>query len=167
MVKNSSGKDGENQKSDDDKASREWLKDYLRKVYGVSMSGSRSLQQDLLDSGRADAGKIISEEFLFRLLARFNDLDVAPCDGFISMAELQFAINNPRLYFDEKDKHMLLLLKRYYQTIKETAASQEDNDSPHHGVSRQDLEVLASSDSAVCAELRKKLEAEFALKETV
>lgn len=153
--------------SDDNKASKEYLKDYLKKVYGVSISGIKSIQTDLTQSGQHQAFKIVADEFIFRLLARFNDLDVAPTDGFISRAELEFACNNPRLHFDDKDKHMLQILKQYYVTVKEAAAANDPNSSPHHGISRHDLETISTSTSKSCVSLRKRLEQEFAVKEHV
>lgn len=149
----------------DDKASKEYLKDYLKKVYGVSISGMHSIQAELAQSGQHQAVKIVADDFLFRLLARFNDLDIAPKDGFISRAELEYACNNPRLHFDDRDKAMLQILKRYYVTVKEAAAADDPNSSPHHGISRQDLETISTSTSKDCANLRKKLEEEFAAKE--
>lgn len=157
---NSSDKD-----ASPDSASKEWLKDYLRKVYGVKITGPKSLQKELSESGQHFASNIIVDEFAFRLLARFNDLDVAPCDGYISMAELQFAINSPRLYFDEKDKHMLEITRRYFHTIHDACQPENELDDPHEGLSRHDLEILSTSQSKACANLRKKLEQEFSAKE--
>lgn len=146
-----------------EKASKEWLKDYLRNVYGVAMTGA---QQDLARSGQFYASNVIADEFMFRLLARFNDLDVAPCDGFLSMAELNFAINSPRLYFDERDKLMLEITRRYFHLMHEASAEEnEEKNHPQEGLSRKDLEILAMSQSKACQALRKRLEQEFAVKE--
>lgn len=153
------------QKNTSDKASKEWLKDYLKNVYGVKITGPQSLQKELSESGQHFASSVIADEFVFRLLARFNDLDVAPCDGFISMAELEFAINNPRLYFDEKDKQMLRITKRYFQVISDECGAENEVDDPHEGLSRHDLEILSTSQSKQCAALRKRLEQEFSTRE--
>lgn len=152
--------------SEDDK-SKEWLKDYLRRVYGVSFSGPNSLQHELSGSGQHLAAQIVADEFIFRLLARFNDLDVAPKDGYISMAELDFAINNPRLYFDQQDQRMLKLLKHYYHLISQLLLEQNQEDESRKGISRQGLELLASSELKTFSNLRAKLEQEFTNKETV
>lgn len=161
-----SNETGGNNKKDadkDDKASKEYLKDYLKKVYGVKMSGTHNaITVELQQSGQHRAMKIVEDEFMFRLLARFNDLDVAPCDGFISMAEIEFAINNPRLHFEEKDNIMLRIVKRYYLPLKE-AASEDPDHSPHHGLSRKDLETVSTSPSKNCQNLRKKLQQEFSV----
>src|SRR5579883_1234627 len=110
------GQSPDKKKDASEKASKEWLKDYLRNVYGVGMAGA---QIDLAKSGQQFASNIIADEFIFRLLARFNDIDVAPNDGVISMAELEYAINNPRLHFDDRDKQMLRITKRYFHLISE------------------------------------------------
>ncbi len=151
----------------EDKASKEYLKDYLRSVYGVSIAGRSSIQNDLTQSGQHRAVRIVSDEYLFRLLARFNDLDIAPRDGFISRAELEYACNNPRLHFDQKDKKMLDILRYYYLTIKEVAAVEHPDIPPHHGISRQDLETISTSSSVPCVKLRKRLEEEFVALEPV
>ncbi len=147
------------------KASREFLKDYLKKVYGVKMSGPISLEKELADSGQHQAIGLLADEFLYRLLARFNDIDVAPCDQFISMAEIEFAINTPRLHFDAKDNLMLQILKRYYTVLQDLAANEDPDARPHHGLTRQDLELIAESNSKECQALRKKLASEFTAKE--
>jgi len=144
---------------------REYLKEYLRSVYGVSMSGVRSIRAELFEAGQHVASCLVGDEFLFRLLARFNDLDIAPCDGFISMAELVHAINVPHLYFDSDDLRMLHLLKLYFPSIKDICAIENTNESPHDGISRYDLEILSTSESRGCAALRKRLSDEFAVKE--
>ena len=165
--KNPNGKPAEKNRVSDDKASKEYLKDYLKKVYGVKMSGAHNaIQVDLAQSGQHRAVEIVAEEFVFRLLARFNDLDVAPCDGFVSMAELEYAINNPRLHFDEQDNIMFRIVKRYYLAIKEVAAQNDPDSSPHHGITRQDLEIIAESTSKNCVNLRKKLQDEFTAAES-
>jgi hypothetical protein len=148
-------------KGDPDNQSKEWLKDYLKGVYGVKMSGQHTIQRELLESGQHMASNLIVDDFLFRLLARFNDLDIAPCDGYISMAELEYAIRTPRLYFDADDVQMLTLLKRYFQTIKQVCMLENDIESNHDGLSRYDLELLSTSDSKNCASLRNRLKAEF------
>jgi hypothetical protein len=144
---------------------REYLKDYLRSVYGVSMSGARSIRTELMDAGHHAASCLVADEFLFRLLARFNDLDIAPCDGFISMAELVHAINVPHLYFDADDLRMLHLLQRYFPAIQDICAVENTNEGPHDGVSRHDLEILSTSETKGCAALRKRLNDEFSVKE--
>lgn len=151
----------------DDNADKEWLKDYLSRVYGVSISGPRSLQQDLSDSGYSAAARIIAEDFVFRLLARFNDLDLAPCDGFISVAEIEFALNNPRYYFDQEDAHMLRIFKHYYHLILDLAAQESGEAARNRGVSRQDLEIIGCSQNEQIVKLRRKLEEVFAAKERV
>lgn len=156
----------EGKRNASDRDSKEWLKDYLRKVYGVKMSGAYTIQKELLESGRHIASNIVADEFLFRLLARFNDLDIAPCDGYISMAELEYGINSPRLYFDEEDMRMLRILKRYFQTIRTVCLKENENESNHEGISRHDLEVLSTSTTKQGLALRKRLEEEFAQRES-
>jgi hypothetical protein len=145
-----------------EKASKEWLKDYLRNVYGVGMQGA---QKDLAMSGQHYASNVIADEFVFRLLARFNDLDVAPCDGFLSMAEVEFAINNPRLHFDQHDKLMLAITKRYYHQILEVCSEENEEEDHREGLSRKDLEILSTSHGKSCTALRNRLEQEFAVRE--
>jgi hypothetical protein len=151
----------EESRKESEHESKEWLKDYLRKVYGVKMSGAYTIQKELSESGQHIASSLVADEFVFRLLARFNDLDIAPCDGYISMAELEYGINSPRLYFDVEDMLMLKILKRYFQTIKEICAQENDNEMSHEGISRHDLEILSTSKSKHCAALRKRLKDEF------
>ena len=155
----------ENMTDEPDSESREWLKEYLRKVYGVKMSGAYTIQKELLESGRYIASNLVADEFMFRLLARFNDLDIAPCDSYISMAELEYALNSPRLHFDDDDMRLLKILKRYFRTIKNICARENENESSHDGISRHDLEVLSTSNSKQCNSLRKRLHDEFVLKE--
>lgn len=122
-------------------------------------------QKELALSGQHFASNVVADEFMFRLLARFNDLDVAPCDGFLSMAEIEFAVNNPRLHFDDRDKLMLRITKRYYQHMCEVCAEENEEDDHRGGLSRRDLEILSTSQSKNCRALRQRLEQEFALKE--
>src|SRR5476651_2424599 len=108
-------------KSAADKASKEWLKLYLTHVYNVKFTDQESLRKDLLLQGQQIAASLIADEFTVRLLARFNDLDAAPMDGYIGLAEIEQAIKVPRLHFDGKDSLMLQLLKGYYGFIKDVA----------------------------------------------
>jgi hypothetical protein len=145
--------------------SKEWLKDYLRRVYGVRMTGSRTIQKELQESGQHEASSLVADEFLFRLLARFNDLDIAPCDGYISMAEVEYGLNSPRLYFDTDDMLMLRIIKRYFQSIREICNRENVSENRHEGISRHDLEIVSTSTSKRCLALRKRLQDEFADKE--
>ena len=61
---------------EDTKASKEYLKDYLKKVYGVSISGVKSIQSELAQSGQHKAVQIVAEEFFI-------------CDGVSVMNELK------------------------------------------------------------------------------
>ena len=128
-------------------------------------SGVRSIRTELSEAGHHAASCLVGDEFLFRLLARFNDLDIAPCDGFISMAELVHAINVPHLYFDADDLRMLHLLKLYFPAIKDLCVVENTNESPHDGISRYDLEILSTSETKSCSALRKRLNEQFAAKE--
>ncbi len=145
-----------------DKVSKEWLKIYLTHVYGVKFTDQESLRKDLAKSGQQIAASLIADEFTVRLLARFNDLDVSPMDGHISLAEIEQAIQVPKLHFDGKDRIMLQLLKRFQQ-VNVTAGN--DKEPNHDRISRNDLEILSHSLGEACSMLRKRIEDEYLVSE--
>lgn len=140
---------------------RDWPKEYFQKVYGLKSSAAQSAQNEPNKFEQHSDLSTDTNELLLRLLDRFNDLDIAPCDGFISMAEIELAINNPRYYFDENDRRMLLITKRYFNLIGQVCSKEDPERDLHEGLSRKDLEMVVSSQSQRSDRLRKHLAQEF------
>lgn len=138
-----------------DKASKEWLREYLGQIYGINFTDQETVKQGLTAQGTQISNNMIGDEFAYRLMSRFNDLDFSPSDGFITMPEIEEAIVKPKLHFDAKDILMLGLLKKYFAYIKELGPS----DNP--GISRADCEALSTSLGQACTALRKRIEEEF------
>lgn len=142
-----------------DKASKEWLRDYLSNVYGVSFESEAKMKEDLKKSGQHITHNVIADDFVCRLTSRFNDIDSSPSDGFITITEIENAIEKPQLHLDKKDVLMLQLLRKYFFSIKELSSD------GGNGISRKDIEYLSKSLSQACTSLRALIEREFEVKE--
>ncbi|MBX9570062.1 MAG: hypothetical protein K2X77_14275 [Candidatus Obscuribacterales bacterium] len=147
-----------NQKKAADKASKEWLRDYLHQIYGVSFESETKMKEDLKKSGQHITNNVIADDFVCRLLSRFNDIDSMPSDGFITITEIENAIAKPQLHLDKKDVLMLQLLRKYFFSIKELSSD------GGNGISRKDIEYLSHSLSQACTSLRALIEKEFEVK---
>lgn len=148
-----------NQQKAADKASKEWLRDYLSQIYGVSFENETKMKEDLKKSGQHISQNVIADDFVYRLLARFNDIDSNPSDGVITITEIENAIAKPQLHLDKNDVLMLQLLRKYFFSIKELSSD------GGNGVSRKDVEYLSKSLSQACTSLRALIEKEFEAKE--
>ena len=144
-----------------DRASKEWLKEYLTQTYGISFADPETMRKDLVEKGTQITNNMIGDEFLYRLMSRFNDLDFSPSDGFITLAEVEDAIVKPKLHFDQKDILLLGLLKKYFNICRELSP-----DSPLQ-IGRTDIEALAKSLSVGCTSLKKRIDDEMTAQENL
>lgn len=126
---------------------QEWVNNYLAEYLGSQRTNELPSAENL------------PEEFVQRLHARFSELDLAPRDGIVTLFEVDRAIANPLLHFDEKDIQMLKLLKRYFLKVSELHDDQPGQ--ADHGISRADVSVLANCVSSSVERLRSRLEEEF------
>ncbi|MBY0550862.1 MAG: hypothetical protein K2W95_26525 [Candidatus Obscuribacterales bacterium] len=136
-------------------AVREWFDSYLFNIYGISPGGDSHSSQ--FDSRKHE--EISADDFVSRLYARFSELDLAPRDGEVTPFEIERAIANPLLHFDEKDMQMLKLLRRYFVHLAEL--HKDYHGQPEWGISRHDLDALAHCMTGSALELRQRLEAEY------
>lgn len=138
-------------------AVQEWFDSYFFKIYGVSV-GNSPAHFDTADSHP----QVAADDFVGRLYARFKDLDLAPCDGEVSLFEIDRAIENPLLHFDERDMQMLRLLRRYFGYLSEL--HEDHPGQPEWGISRADIDTLATCLTGIAPKLKGKLEEEYGAK---
>ncbi len=138
------------------KAVEEWVDEYLLNVFGVKLSDVTAFN---LAACPPEGEQVAPDKFIERLRARFAHLDLAPRDGVISIFEIEHAIANPRLNFDEADLLLLQLLKRFYHALVEL--SDDERGRMDKGISRADIEVLDKCLGQSCSRLRKRLEQDF------
>ena len=136
-------------------AVREWFDSYLVNIYGVSLGADSQVSQ--LDAQKHE--ELAADDFVSRLYARFGELDLAPRDGEVTAFEIERAIANPLLHFDEKDMQMLMLLRRYFVLLAEL--HKDHHGEPEWGISRRDLDVLAQCLTGSARKLRERLEEEY------
>lgn len=65
-----------------------------------------------------------------------------PKDGLVSYLEIERAISNPLLHWDEIDMSMLKLLRKYYHSLIEL--SDDEQERMDQGISLHDVEELVS-----------------------
>lgn len=133
-----------------------WLPGYIEEITGHAVT-----EKNYAGNIHRNAMEIMnSEELLVILKARFDELDLAPKDGVVSYHEVQKALANPLLHWNEKDIQMIKLLERYYLVLTELV--DDEKHSQDRGISRQDVEALAHGLADECAMLREQMQAEFA-----
>lgn len=133
------------------------VEDWVSRCLVDSSDWSTSDRVSKFGSERIEA--TIGEDFISRLNARFSDLDLAPRNGLVSIFEIERAIANPLLHFDEKDIQMLKLLRKYYTILCEL--NDAERDALDAGISRADVSVLANCISKSVHKLRERLEEEY------
>lgn len=136
-------------------AVREWFDSYLVNIYGVSLDADSPATE--FDSLKHE--QLTADDFVSRLYARFSDLDLAPRDGEVTPFEIDRAIANPLLHFDEKDMQMLRLLRRYFVHLAEL--HKDNHGQPEWGISRHDIDALAHCMTGSTVKLRQRLEDEY------
>ena len=135
-----------------DTAVSEWFDGYFSRVYGVALEQSH-------ETDGSEHPNLRSDDFAARLNARFSEIDLAPRDGEITLFEIERALTNPLLHFDEKDMQMLKLLRRYFFLL--TELHRERAGLPLMSITRADVELLTKCLTAASEKLRKRLEEEF------
>jgi hypothetical protein len=119
------------------------MSDELKKHVKGSLN---DLMQDWLEEVEKDSkvyakvSQLNYEQLLKTLRARFDDLDKAPKDGMVSIAEIRATLQNPPAHFGTMELAMLHLLERYYDVLAEFFDNVENHD--YTGISVEDLEVL-------------------------
>lgn len=150
------------------KAVEGWLDDYLFHVFGIRPQDAGSVDMACCpprsastESATAETAteRIAPYDFIEQVRSRFAHLDLAPRDGVISIFEIEHAIANPRLNFDERDLRMLQLLKRFYSALAEL--SDDEHDRMDKGISRSDIEILDRCLGESCAKLKARLQKDF------
>lgn len=139
-----------------DNAVASWIDDYFRHVFGLSVGDCESKDSA---SRTSLSAQLAGDDFAARLSARFNDLDIAPRDGVVSYVEIERAIQNPLLHWDQKDLLLVKLLRRYYNLLIEL--SDDERERVDRGVSRYDVNALTSTIDESCVRIRRKLESEY------
>ena len=122
----------------------EWIADYLPAEDATTAAAT----------GEAD-----EKNFVTHLLARFNELDLAPRDGQVSIFEIERAIANPLLTFTKTDLEMLKLLRRFYSALVELHDSEEGK--VDFGITRADVSILANCMTGSGKKLRERIETEY------
>lgn len=79
-------------------------------------------------------------ELVVLLRKHFDNLDVAPKDGVIDIAEVRKARSAPPADFTDRDIAMLDLLEKYYTLLREFDDEKTDGLDP--GISLKDLDAL-------------------------
>ncbi len=141
---------------------QEWVEGYLTYIYGNSLASEVGNMPELGEktvNATDSSAKNESEDFVSRLSARFSELDLAPRDGVVTLFEVERAIANPLLHFDERDIEMLKLLRRYFVKLSELNDNQPDE--LDHGITRADVSVLTNCMSLSVQRLRTRLEDEY------
>jgi predicted enzyme related to lactoylglutathione lyase len=135
------------------KAVDDWFEDYVGRVYGVKA-------EELVPRTKGAGGHIhfSAEEFGARLSARFRELDLVPKDGLVTYLEIERAISNPLLHWDETDIAMLKLLRRYYHLVIEL--SDDEKERIDSGISIHDVEALSNGIGDKIEAFKSKLEAD-------
>jgi predicted enzyme related to lactoylglutathione lyase len=118
------------------KAVDDWFEDYVSRVYGIEDGKYRA------PKGQKKTGPMSATDFGHRLSARFNELDLVPKDGLVSYLEIERALSNPLLHWDELDIAMLKLLRKYYHSLIEL--SDDERERMDQGISLHDVETLVS-----------------------
>jgi hypothetical protein len=134
---------------------QEWVDTYLHNIYGVDPTPEAASEPP---PGRCLKVDEHTEGFVDRLRARFSELDLAPRDGQVTLFEIDRAIANPLLHFEEKDMEMLRLLRRYFVRLTEL---HHDPCGEDFGISRPDLDMLAHCMIGSAKKLRESLEEEY------
>lgn len=129
-----------------------WFDDYVNRVYGV-----QSEKLVPREAGAAKTVKLTAKQLADRLSARFHELDLVPKDGLVSYIEIERAITNPLLHWDETDIAMLKLLRRYYHSLIELS---DDELAIDQGISINDVEALANGIGERVEAFRSKFESE-------
>lgn len=136
------------------KAVDDWFEDYVERIYGVNPRDDRSTVKNM------PAHHLSFESLAERLDARFNELDLVPKDGLVSYLEVERAITNPLLHWDETDIAMLKLLRRYYHSLIEL--SDDEKERMDQGISRHDVEALLKGIDEKCKNFRRLIDEEHA-----
>ena len=132
-----------------------WMSEYLEQVFGVTLSDG-----DYAGQRQNEAfAELETEDMAEILAARFNELDLAPKDGVVTLHEIERALANPLLHWKEKDLYMIRLLRRYYTLLVEL--SDDEKEVLDRGISRHDVTALAASLTEISREIRRRMQKEF------